>query len=483
MHDNAPIERVLYKDVILDIEIPLVIKNKETAYQSSYPDMGWCREPLILVAKNVKDTTMPKAACVHPDTAPQIVKRGWAQHTPTIPQQLQDLFEDKLAHHNLVYKYGNAKPIDSFRAALLGQPHIDDIQTIGKITSNPSNNHTLQEIIPPDLLKDIKPPYSTTTYRDLDLGITLQEYQDLHKVCKEGYDYYVRDGAPPNTLKSISTKWDAKVLEEKRHIFSELRKDNSEVVFRIFDELGLPLPEDDNDPLAYESLIRQALNDGYMSSSPYLYNKYGYNATTLIESAMNKKYIIIQFNCENSFDHPYLIGIGHHAPEFEVNVRNLNAVDTGEEDVKVMDIIIHESNNNNNYNNPNTPLTIKYETRQGPTTINTTISSLSSAIQLTITGIDLDDNPITYTLQDAPPFIHLTNTTLDPEFLDYPIYMADITFDITDNTPLQPGIYYIKIIADDTTEKTDYDHFIIVVETDNTNTKTEQTGTIGDQDS
>jgi hypothetical protein len=200
---------VSYHDAVLDIEIPLVIKDKDAAYTSSYPEIGWCREPLTLVAKTAttKDAAKPTAACVHQDSIPKLVKRGWAQHTPQVPQQLQDKFKGKLANETLVYKYGNAKPMDSFRASLFGLPHIDDIEMLGEISPRLSNNHTLQEILSPELLDVIKPSYSNATFRYNDIGATLQDYQDKHKVCKDGYDYYFDDRVPSEVIRHMETKW------------------------------------------------------------------------------------------------------------------------------------------------------------------------------------------------------------------------------------------------------------------------------------
>jgi translation initiation factor 2 beta subunit (eIF-2beta)/eIF-5 len=166
--------------------------------------MGWCREPLTLVAKTAtKDAAKPTAACVHQDSIPKLVKRGWAQETPTLPQEFQDRTERRLLNSAIVYRYGNADPIDSFRAALFDRPHRDDLETLGNISPNPSNNHTLREILSPELLDKIKPHYSTAANRDKDIGITLQDYQDKHKVCKDGYDYYVKEPSSPDEKRLV----------------------------------------------------------------------------------------------------------------------------------------------------------------------------------------------------------------------------------------------------------------------------------------
>jgi hypothetical protein len=222
---NEP-KLVEYHDVVLDIEIPLIIRDKDTAYMSSYPEIGWCREPLILVAKTINNSV--PSACVSPNTAPELVKRGWAQHTPQISQKLQDKFEDELALTNLVYMYGNAKPMDSFRASIFGVPHTDDIEIIGNISPRPSNNHTLQEILSSELLDVIKPPYPDAVVRHHDIlgnttyskekqkdkcdfhitescsfSDTIKEYQDTHNVCKDGYDYYVKEPSSPDEKRLV----------------------------------------------------------------------------------------------------------------------------------------------------------------------------------------------------------------------------------------------------------------------------------------
>jgi hypothetical protein len=192
----------MYKDTTLELEIPLIVKNKEM-YSSSHPEIGWCLKPLVLIAKTSHNAISP-SACVHSDTMPHLIKRGWAQQVPQIPKEIIDKFQDELLDDRLVYKYdGNTTPVDSFRASLFGLPHIDDIETLGNISSNPSNNHTLENILSSKLLNDITPPYSTTTYRDLDMGITLQEYQDKHNVCHDGYDYFLKNSTHPTDKKFI----------------------------------------------------------------------------------------------------------------------------------------------------------------------------------------------------------------------------------------------------------------------------------------
>lgn len=184
---------ITYRDIVIEVDIPLIIKSKDSRYAFNYPDIGWCNPPFTLVAKETTNKTKTPVACVMPDTAPKLIKRGWAQEMPHVSQETQDQFEDKIAKEGFVYRYDKADPMDSFRASLLGYPHADDIETRGNITPGPSNNQTLRQLLGQEVLEQIKPPYSNMYYRLNDLNVTLEEYQRMYKVCADGYDYYLKE--------------------------------------------------------------------------------------------------------------------------------------------------------------------------------------------------------------------------------------------------------------------------------------------------
>ena len=115
-----------YHDAVLDIEIPLKMNNQYT-YTKNYPEMGWCRAPMVLVAKSSEDLL---GACVMPDTAQTLIDRKWAQKTPELSEQKRKEFAKVLAYYGLQYVPGTADQHDAFRAALLGLPHVDDVHVL-----------------------------------------------------------------------------------------------------------------------------------------------------------------------------------------------------------------------------------------------------------------------------------------------------------------------------------------------------------------
>ncbi len=117
---------VTYHDATLDIEIPLKMNNNYT-YTKNYPDMGWCRAPMVLVAKSSEDLL---GACVMPDTAQTLIDRKWAQKMPELSEQKHRELARFLAYYGLQHVPGTADPHDAFKAALLGLPHVDDVHVL-----------------------------------------------------------------------------------------------------------------------------------------------------------------------------------------------------------------------------------------------------------------------------------------------------------------------------------------------------------------
>ncbi len=117
---------VTYHNATLEIEIPLKMNDNYT-YTKNYPEVGWCRAPMVLVAKSSED---PHGACVMPDTAQTLMDRKWAQKTPELSEQKRKEFAKVLAYYGLQYVPGTADPHDAFRAALLGMPHVDDVHVL-----------------------------------------------------------------------------------------------------------------------------------------------------------------------------------------------------------------------------------------------------------------------------------------------------------------------------------------------------------------
>jgi hypothetical protein len=230
--------------------------DKDTAYQSSYVDIGWCREPLVLVAKNTSDGTS-MASCVYSDSVYELIKRGWAQDFSQAVQEFHKEVKEYNSTSKLVYRDDNAKPVDTFRASLFGLPHADNLEALGDISAHHSNKYMLKEVISSELLDEIKPPYSTEVQRVIELGITLQEYQDRNRVCEDGYDYYFSEELPTRKVKEKYDKWE-KEYSDQREFYD--------------DSIGM-----------------------WIKVIPK--EKHGYKYEGVSDYIRDKQYVVVQFNC------------------------------------------------------------------------------------------------------------------------------------------------------------------------------------------
>ena len=138
-NSKVPHNLVTYNNAVLEIEIPLIITNKASAYNTDHRDMSLCSRSTVPVLKVQSSSINPVIACVTPDTAQKLIQRGWAHRDTDIPQNIKDKFESPFGRAWLNSDtHIQEIHLDSFKNKLRSLPHISDVNILDTVKPSPN---------------------------------------------------------------------------------------------------------------------------------------------------------------------------------------------------------------------------------------------------------------------------------------------------------------------------------------------------------